>query len=384
MRKKSMNGGEGRGTSADKAMLDAPSPPPNSDDGQTVRAGKAIDPLPSSLPNGGEGHSGFADKARTGPPSPPPDLEQIISMIRDAHRQRCYAMEQRKRADLSLLAFLRTVLGWSKALPEKERAAIGKQAMALVKFGETEAKGKDADTDEPAYVEWREIILASIAAREPFDFIENQAKLRMGKLARALPVYGWVEKARGFGDVSLAVIVAEAGDLANYATHSKLWKRMGVAVMGDVRQGGLAKNASKDAWIAHGYNRQRRSKLWNIGDALIKAQVRKVRSEDGEDEGERTSIGDYGAAYLSRKAYEMVRDPEMSKMHAHRRAQRYAEKKLLRDLWTAWRVERKAAGSVLETAILPLPSARRDEETANLLVPEMAAVDMPSPHHQAA
>jgi hypothetical protein len=356
--------------------------------------------------NGGEGRAISADKAIDSMPSPPPDLEQTISLIRDAHRQRCYAMEQRKRADLSLLAFLRTVLGWSKALPEKERAIIAGRAAALVKVGEAQAKGKDM-MGELAYEEWKDIIRASIAAREPFDFIENQAKLRMGKLAKALPVYGWVEQVRGFGDVSLAVIVAEAGDLANYATHSKLWKRMGVAVMGGVRQGGLAKNASKDVWIAHGYSRQRRSKLWNIGDALIKAQVRKVRSEDGEDEGERTSIGDYGAAYLSRKAYEMVRNPEMTKMHAHRRAQRYAEKKLLRDLWSAWRrneqqashrvpatarvdlpaarsLERKAGRVLPETANNALPSARPNEETAVDLVPEMAIVALPSPHQQAA
>jgi hypothetical protein len=156
---------------------------------------------------------------------------------------------------------------------------------------------------------------------------------------------------------------------------------MGVAVMGDVRQGGLAKNASKDDWIAHGYNRQRRSRLWNIGDAIIKAQVRKVLDDDGEDAGERTSIGDYGAAYLARKAYELARDPEMQPIKAHRRAQRYMEKRLLRNLWGAWRDERKASMSMPEMAIDALPSAHPHEGEAKARVPQEARSGLLPLHH---
>lgn len=324
-----------------------------------------------------EGPTSIADKASRAVPSSPPDIEQTVAQIRYWHRQRCFAMEQRKRADLSLLAFLRTSLGWSKALPDVERTKIAKQAMALVSIGEAETKGKPVDTDEPAYAEWSNIIAASLSARSPFDAIEKRAVKQMGGLAKSLPVYEWAEPVRGLGDVSLAIIVAEAGDLANYSTHSKLWKRMGVAVMGDVRQGGLAKNASKDDWIAHGYNRQRRSRLWNIGDTLIKAQVRKVLDDNGEDAGERTSIGDYGAAYLSRKAYELARDPEMQPMKAHRRAQRYMEKKLLRALWRAWRDERKAILLVPETASVCMPSVQPFEREATTAVLETAVHVLP-------
>ncbi|MCC7253844.1 hypothetical protein [Hyphomicrobium sp.] len=210
--------------------------------------------------------------------------------------------------NLALGAFLRMVLGWRLDLPEKERKEIAAQAQALLDGGE---RG-----------EWADVIAATELAREPFDDIEARALKGMSRLASQLPVWaGFGASIRGFGPASLAVIVAEAGDLSNYANPGKLWKRMGLAVMGDVRQGGLAKGASKEAWIEHGYSPQRRSRMWNIGDALIKS------NRDGE----------YRTLYLARKEYELARDPEMKPIKAHRRAQRYMEKRLLKNLWQAWR-----------------------------------------------
>ena len=174
----------------------------------------------------------------------------------------------------------------------------------------------------------------------------------MDRLARTLPAWQWFEgHVFKTSAVSLAVIVGEAGDLSRYANPAKLWKRMGVALVGDVRQGGLAKNAAKAEWIAHGYSRQRRSRLWNIGDSLVKKQ------------------GYLREVYLARKAYERVKAEArgltvapaakipakraaefMSDGHVHRRAQRYMEKRMLRDLWSAWRA---ASISAEPTTSLP-------------------------------
>jgi hypothetical protein len=244
-------------------------------------------------------------------------MQQTIDTIRAAHRERCYAMEQRKRADLALLSFLRTQAGWRLDLPEKERKAIAERAKAFA----------DGEEDE-GLKQWRPVVEASIGARAPFEAVEKAALKRMEEAAEQLPVWkSFGEAIRGFGPASLAVIVGEAGDLSIYANPAKLWKRMGLAVMGDVRQGGLAKNAPKEDWIAHGYNRQRRSRMWNIGDAIIKS------NRDGE----------YRTLYLARKEYELARDPEMQPIKAHRRAQRYMEKRLLRNLWAAWRQTVKQA-----------------------------------------
>lgn len=233
---------------------------------------------------------------------------EIIDQLRYWHRQRCFAMEQRKRVDLALGSFLRMMLGWSLELPEKKRKAIADRAIDIM--------------DDPAGTEWSAVVEASRAARKPFEEIEKRALKEMIKLAESLPVWSaFGDQIRGFGAASLAVIIGEAGDLSAYSSVAKLWKRMGLAVMDGVRQGGLTKNASKEDWIVHGYNPERRSRMWNIGDTLIK--------------GNRD--GGYRTAYLARKEYELARDPEMKPIKAHRRAQRYMEKRLLKYLWQAWR-----------------------------------------------
>ena len=57
-------------------------------------------------------------------------MQDTIELIRYHHRTRNFAMEQRKRANLSLLSFLRIQLGWSPELPEKDRSRLAKQATA--------------------------------------------------------------------------------------------------------------------------------------------------------------------------------------------------------------------------------------------------------------
>jgi hypothetical protein len=273
-----------------------------------------------------------------------PDVSTTINDIRAHHRERCFAMEQRKRSNLALGAYVRTQLGWSKNLPESDRKRIAIEADALIKT--------------PGDHHLALTIEAVEMARQPFEDIEKASLSAMSAAAQTLPVWEAFGKSiRGFGPASLAVIVAEAGDLSLYSSHSKLWKRMGLAVFDGVRQGGLKKTASKDDWIAHGYNRQRRSRVWNIGDALIKS--------NGD--------GVYRATYLARKEFERAKAEAaglkvapaakiqkarahefMSDGQIHRRAQRYMEKRLLRKLWQAWRAN--AAMSEKSKACMPANS----------------------------
>ena len=136
------------------------------------------------------------------------------------------------------------------------------------------------------------------------------------RLAMQLPVYPWAESIRGFGALSLAKIVGEARDLADYPDHSKLWKRMGLAVMPD---GTRQRRVTGDAAIEHGFNPSRRSVMFVIGDGLIKQNEH------------------YRGLYQARKEYELANNDGMTRMMAHMRAHRYMEKRFLRDLWQAWR-----------------------------------------------
>lgn len=131
-------------------------------------------------------------------------------------------------------------------------------------------------------------------------------------------VYPFVETVRGLGPLGLALILGETGDLRGYANPAKVWKRMGLAVFDGKSQ---RRTTNAEEAIRQGYNPSRRSLMYVIGAAIVK---------QGDE---------YRQVYLDRKAYELERNPEMTKMHAHRRAQRYMEKRLLRNLWRYARAE---------------------------------------------
>lgn len=250
-------------------------------------------------------------------------LSATIAEIRTLHRQRMFAQDQRKRADLALGALLRLHLGWQRDLPKADGERIRKRAADLMRLGEQDLKDKPVP-DDPDYIELREVILMALTAKLPFATLEKNLSARLEALARGLPVWAWAEGVRGFGAGSLAVIVGEAGDLSAYPSKSHLWKRCGLAVLDGVRQGGLSAGAPAAAWIAHGYSPRRRSRIWTIGDCLIKS--------NGD--------GPYRRLYLERKEIEKARaaegEEEIRPIVAHRRAQRYMEKKFLSHLRAAW------------------------------------------------
>ena len=274
--------------------------------------------------------------------------EEIIAQIRAWHRERCYAMEQRKRSDLALGAYLRTALGWRKDAAADERKAIAVLADDLITCGEHGAKAESRKTPKPnphelagspEYERFAKIIGASLKARAPWDAIEADAEKALSGLAEQLPVWAaFGAEIRGFGPLSLATIVGEAGDLSNYPTVAKLWKRMGVAVVNGKRQGGLAKSASKDDWIEHGYNRERRSRMWNIGKSLVYAGGEYADLYRARKEVERQKAADEGLTVAPAGSIPKKRAAEFRSLgHIDKRAQRYMEKRLLADLWKAWR-----------------------------------------------
>lgn len=229
------------------------------------------------------------------------DLANQIAEIREQWRRRQAWHRAEKSLTLQAKALCRRL---AEGGCKKEAEAIYKSALG---------KGSHPMAD---------VALAAMLplneARKAIEAHRKAVEKRLTKLAAELPVAGWVQGVRGVGLLSLAAIVGEAGDLSAYANPAKLWKRLGLAVMPDgTRQrriGGV------DA-LDHGYSPVRRSVVWNIGACIVKAG------------------GPLKAVYDARKVYEAERVE--TKSHAHNRAQRYVEKRFLRDLWSQWR---KAGG----------------------------------------
>lgn len=166
-----------------------------------------------------------------------------------------------------------------------------------------------------------------IAASEPFleaaavlHASKLRAERRLRKLARTDPVWNWASQIRGLAELGVASVLAEAGgDLRTYSTHSKLWKRFGLAVSDD----GLAQGRRGGAQaLLEGFSPQRRNVIHNVAIALLRAQS--------------PTVGPYRQVYDQRKIHEISQ--VSSPAHAEARAVRYMTKRVLRDLWLAARV----------------------------------------------
>lgn len=239
------------------------------------------------------------------------DHSHTIASLRELHRQRQDFHRAEKSLTLQAKAICRRLCAGDKDEANKLYAAM--------------EKGADDAQAEMA----RMLTEPFIQARSILEGNRKRTEKAMEKSAKTLPVAQWVDGIKGFGIASLAAVIGEAGDLSNYPTHSHLWKRLGLAVIDGGRQRLMP---GADA-IIHGYSPGRRSVVWNVGQCVFKAQSQRVDKETGEVKIE---AGEYRKLYDARKEYELPR-VEGKKAHAHNRAMRYMEKKLMRDLWKAWR-----------------------------------------------
>lgn len=226
-----------------------------------------------------------------------PVVAQIVQGWR--MRQRWHRAE--KALTLQGLAFCRAYVGGDKA-----------EAQALFK------RAHDGDAPPDLMLG----LLPFLKAIENFEPERKQIEKTLKALARELPVFTWSSTIKGFGELNLAALVGEAGDIGSYRSPAAFWKRMGLAVIRGERQ---RKVADEEKALEHGYNPRRRAVAYLLGETLIKT---------GGDESP------YRAVYLERKEYELAREDDgkpRSQLHAHKRAARYMCKRALRDLWSAWR-----------------------------------------------
>jgi hypothetical protein len=267
-------------------------------------------------------------------------------------------MNQRKSLDNQLGDMVRSLLGWSAALPKAERDRIKTEARETINACEVylraERRALEKGKMPPQPPQDFGLILSTIAARAPFDAIEKMETASIEEMALKLPIWPKFRDVRGLGPLGVGIIHAEAsvpasdlnGLYPDYERVSKLYKRLGLAVFDGRAQGRMSQALTGDqrklAWVERGYNPMRRSRIWTVGSSLIKL--------NGND-------GRYRSLYLRRKAYERERAEAngirvlpadkipkgeearcISLKHIDLRAQRVMEKQLVEDLWNAWRL----------------------------------------------
>lgn len=241
----------------------------------------------------------------------------VIDAIVEQWRQRQSWHRAEKSLTLQAKAICRRVVGGDK----KDADALYNAIM-----------GKGEHVHEAAGLAATQPILS---ARDTVEAARKGTEKKLTKLALQLPppVVEFCEQTRGLALPSLAAIVGEAGDLSNYSNPAKLWKRMGLAVMPD---GGRERRVKGVDAIEHGYNAERRSVMWNIGEALLRAGGAYA---DLIRERKTIEVAKAEAEGLAVKPSAQIKAGEQARSngHIHNRAKRYAEKRLLRDLWRVWR-----------------------------------------------
>ena len=304
--------------------------------------------------------------------------EEIIDMITERYRRRTAWHKAEKNLILQGKAICRRLLGSTK-----EAASDLFDKIRKLKDGEIEAilandidpSAKHNDLDLINGV-WN--VYPIIYA---LNYIEKQrliVEAEYSQMVKRLPIASWVKTQDGVSWGSIAAIIGSTGDLRHYANPSRVWKRMGLAVMPDGRQ-----RPMRDAERAktHGYNPQRRSVMWNIGTSILRTQTEKYEDEIDPETGEfvrdakgkkiKTDIvkkpaGEWRILYDQRRAYEeeknangdyadqaaqRLREANFAKttsayklysegklppLHLHARAQRFMEKRFLLQMWKEW------------------------------------------------
>jgi hypothetical protein len=289
-----------------------------------------------------------------------PQIEGVSSNLVIYQSERETTVRQKNRLVLARGAIVRRGMGWypPPILPEnptkeqkKEVAEVEKKNKVIraraTSFIKRVANGLPPDIEDLEFMHLVDIVKAFTLSAAPLEDYISKLEKKQNKEFQKLPVAAWVDSVPGFGIPGAARIVGEAkGDLGLFRSPAALWKRLGLHTYN-----GKAARKTTDKYDAMkmGYNPRRRSVVWQSGHWLCANNA--TKREDGTKEN-----GPYREAYLKRKEYEKARNPEISKGWADKRAQRYVEKKLIKDFWKAWRRTMKlGAKPLLRLPRLPCP-----------------------------
>jgi hypothetical protein len=253
-------------------------------------------------------------------------VENIVA-IRSLHRRRRYAMKVQQKIDRAMESFIRiNATEWTYDASEDERERFNREVKAILAAAR-EGKGEDWIVG---------LVEKTNRGREPFDAIRKDVETSMEKIAAELPVSKWIKGIRGAGLLGLATIYAEAGDLANFSSPAKLWKRLGFAPYDGFagstwkRPTWRPRTLSADEWIENPFSGERYALIHQIAVWLVNAQwisAKKAGSDEGKPNGK------YGEVYAKRRAHTATTHPAWTKQHSRMDALRVAMKTFLKDLW---------------------------------------------------
>lgn len=300
---------------------------------------------------------------------PTEEITDAVAQIVNLHRRRQSAIRAKTKLILAMKAEVRSLLCRDADFEEDNDStrttAFGKKPRKLTKAAQARVDDAIAsaldelDSMQKAIAagefpeplsEVASTIDEYVQAEKLFDKRSNDLAKLMVKQAKRLPAYKFAKSVDGLGDVSFATIVGECGDIGTYKSISAVWKRLGLAVINGRRQGNPGEGASANDWVNHGYSKARRSVSWNARQHVIGAMA-KWRPDYGADVDDDDSLTEYQRIYAKRARFESEKlglpivekknakgaMKESYKMHVCNRAHRYVEKRMIKNLYLAWR-----------------------------------------------
>lgn len=402
--------GKGHPTLAEKAEVSVPDPSPNDDAaGHRALAGKALHAAPAaSSPKDGKGQESAAELALRPLPDPSPNdgvtgqwsraslseafseapaaSSPLIDHLAELQVRRKFYIGVVNRQTNAAKALVRRALGWRYDTEEAGREKLNARAARIVAaaLAGKEQKAEDAEAFGALAFD-----LATIAAAiEPCTKARHEIELEMKRAARKQPVFAWAKDVKGLGELGLAVIIAEAGDLSGYPKKGHLWRRLGLAPLDGKAlstwrmKGGL----TAEQWTDAGYSPRRRAEIYAvISEPLFRAQS--------------VADGPYRVIYDRRRERTAESHPDWTKAHSHMDGLRIMTKHLIRDLWIAWRAvplvphmagtelpanpsknRREAFSTSPETVSRSVPTGEPNERWAGPSLPELATHKVPTVH----
>lgn len=325
----------------------------------------AINDMRDALPKAETGLISIAGKVMTGVP-----VSASLDALAELQVRRKFYISSVNKQTNAVKALVRRGLGWRYDEEEADREKVNGRAAKIVANALAGKEQKPEDMEVFGHLA-PDIAVIS-AAIEPCVNARHGIELEMKRVVRKMPVFAWAKDVKGLGELGLAVILAEAGDLSKYPKKGHLWKRLGLAPFEGHAfstwrmKGGL----SADEWTAAGYSPRRRAEIYAvISEPLFRANT--------------VAAGPYRAVYDRRRELTVTTHPDWTKAHSHMDGLRVMTKYLIRDLWVAWR---RAESSLPEGSLQSCPSPNPFSGEVGAPLPVSALIVMPpgEPHERKA
>ena len=308
-------------------------------------------------------HQGRAAKRRSSPSTAAPHgldaTHEMLNQIRESAR----VYEHLTRADVRLQLHIESI---------KRRLANGKTKKQRMEAGHSACDTHGAGASPAA----EEVGLPPVDIHEPYADPSSAANYTIGFLEAAreplvngkidqghnieahvkrLPIVKWIQGdpiAKGLGLLSAGRIIGAChtltGNVLDAPNPAKVWRRMGLAVFNGQAARRIKGRTAADKKMAEriGYSPARRSLMHQVGELILRAQ--------GPGKKVKRRTGHLYDLYTTRKAFELTKiqpgqlmgeskttgqPVDLRLVVAHKRALRYIEKRLLREMWRAWNGE---------------------------------------------